>query len=431
VTIDHNAYNMTIPWIDAYKPTKSDEIIGQSEPIRVIKNYMENYSDGYKPLLLSGPSGVGKTLAVNLIAKEYDYDVQELNSSDSRNAKSILSIDTTNQVISFGGKHKKLILMEEIETMGAKELTKIVNDFKVPVILICNSHRDRHVTGIVKKCQLVKFTQVSQRSMNIFLQKIIHKEGKHISESTIEEITLQSNGDMRHSILTLDFLCKTDRAFDNTSKDKIHGFFEPCMDIMNHTGTLDQRYESFFSDYSMNPMMVYHNHARGIKDICHVDSSCSAASDADMIDVSGRWELLPDLAMMTVRIGSVVNRSRIFPEFPVGLGKMSKTNKRICLLKELSARLMNTVQETRSEYIDILKNILVNYVRDGDTKGCIEFIQKMNMTRDDLFEVIPEFSLGIDIFHGIPTKNKSAITRAYNVAMKPKKKTVSRKKAKK
>lgn len=422
---------MNTPWIDKYKPRQIGEIIGQTEQVRIIKNYMENYSTDHKPLLITGPSGIGKTLVVDIISRESGYDVQELNSCDPRNAKAISYLDPTSQVISFGPKKRKLLVMEEIETMGAKELTKLVSEFKVPMVLIANSHTDRHVTGIVKKCHHVKFVKISYNLMKMCILEIIQKEGNDAPENTIEETILQSDGDLRHAIITLDFLCKSTGNIENGGKDKINGFFEPCLDILNQTGTLDQRYESFFSDYSMNPMMVYHNHARGIKDISQMELSCSATSDSDMIDIGGRWELLPDLAAMTVRIGSVVKRSRTFPEFPIGLGKMSKTNKRIGLLKELSSRLMTTTHQTRSEYIDILMIIMVKYVRENDTKMCVDFLKKMNLNRDDLFDVIPEFSLGFDIFKGIPTKNKSAITRAYNASMKPKKKPVSMKKSKK
>jgi len=48
---------------------------------------MGNSSDNgswAKAALLSGPPGVGKTSTAHLVAKEYGYDVMELNASDAR-----------------------------------------------------------------------------------------------------------------------------------------------------------------------------------------------------------------------------------------------------------------------------------------------------------------------------------------------------------
>eukprot|EP01034_Spumella_vulgaris_P024566 gene24566-30929_t len=44
---------------------------------------------GAKAILLSSPPGIGKTTVATLIAKEFNYDVLELNASDTRNKKDV------------------------------------------------------------------------------------------------------------------------------------------------------------------------------------------------------------------------------------------------------------------------------------------------------------------------------------------------------
>ena len=63
-----------------YKPINLRELIIPNEDKQKIIDYIRKK----KPILLAGSPGVGKTSAVYAVARELDYDVVDINSSDSR-----------------------------------------------------------------------------------------------------------------------------------------------------------------------------------------------------------------------------------------------------------------------------------------------------------------------------------------------------------
>lgn len=76
--------NKNLPWVDKYRPKKLDDIVHQEEVIKVLKKTLET---GQLPhLLLHGPSGTGKCLALNTPIIMYDGTikmVQDVKVNDS------------------------------------------------------------------------------------------------------------------------------------------------------------------------------------------------------------------------------------------------------------------------------------------------------------------------------------------------------------
>src|SRR3989344_3971709 len=102
-----------------YNPNKLSEVVGQQLAISQLKNYIINYKiQKQKAMLLWGPIGCGKTSSVYALAKELNYDLLEINSSDLRNQENIrqfLDSALGQQSLFF---KKKLILIDEIDNIS-------------------------------------------------------------------------------------------------------------------------------------------------------------------------------------------------------------------------------------------------------------------------------------------------------------------------
>src|SRR5690242_14895374 len=103
------------PWVYKYAPKNSNEIIGQNKAIQKIIAYVTTYKQGKKPLLLTGPPGIGKTSCVYAVAQELDREIIEVNASDTRSKDAITSLvgaASKQQSLFF---RSRIILIDEID----------------------------------------------------------------------------------------------------------------------------------------------------------------------------------------------------------------------------------------------------------------------------------------------------------------------------
>ena len=116
--------------------------------------------------------------------------------------------------------------------------------------------------------------------------------------------------------------------------------------------TFDQRYNSFFVDYSLVPLLVQQNYIECAKAGAYkatqdevgkveaISKMADAVADMELVGSSlmgadQHWELLPAQAVFTCRVGALCNGFQAFPTFPQWLGKNSTTSKLKRMTNEL------------------------------------------------------------------------------------------------
>ncbi|KAJ8980445.1 hypothetical protein NQ317_001618 [Molorchus minor] len=94
-------------WTEKYKPKCSGDIIGNSEGIKTLKRWLENWFNFSKEInahcdsrdstrlpgntfVVGGPCGCGKSTAIYAICEELGFNVIELNASSKRTGKRLL-----------------------------------------------------------------------------------------------------------------------------------------------------------------------------------------------------------------------------------------------------------------------------------------------------------------------------------------------------
>ena len=75
---------MNVMWSETYRPITVKQIIGNENSRLEIIKWLSVWVSGYKPLLLIGPPGTGKTSLVHALAHDFDLDLIEMNASDTR-----------------------------------------------------------------------------------------------------------------------------------------------------------------------------------------------------------------------------------------------------------------------------------------------------------------------------------------------------------
>jgi len=199
-------------WVEKYRPKRVAEVIGNRESVEAFVKWMRQWELGKPPekraILLYGPAGVGKTSLVLAYGREHGYDVVEVNASDWRNeARMKWVVGESSLQATLDGSSKKIILIDEVDGIAGKEdaggiaaLKKIIDETRVPLVLVANNPWDPRLAPIREKCLMLEFRRLRKSEVLRRLREIARQEGIQVSDAVLERIAERSEGDLRSAI---------------------------------------------------------------------------------------------------------------------------------------------------------------------------------------------------------------------------------------
>ena len=199
-------------WTEKYKPKNANELVGNKETLVLLKKYIETYKKNKRAILICGPSGIGKNLAIEILANELNFELIELNASDARNKANINSIlGEANKQRSLFGKGK-IILIDEIDGISGIDrgftnaILDLIEKSNYPIIMITNDMDLPAISQLKRKSILIKFEPISVTEIYNFLSKIAKSESVKMDDSLIRALAYRSGGDVRGAITDLQSL---------------------------------------------------------------------------------------------------------------------------------------------------------------------------------------------------------------------------------
>ena len=205
---------MSTPFTKKYSPKKLSEVIGQEEAVQKLKDFIVNFAkQKRKALFVYGPVGCGKTVSVQALANELNYELLEVNASDTRNAEAI------EQIVGNAVKQKsffykgKIVLVDEVEGVagtkdrgGLSTLSKIIKETKFPIIVVGNDAYDQKFSDLRKNCTILEFKDLETADILKILEKIVKEEKIDAKEEYLRMIARRVAGDARAAITDLQIL---------------------------------------------------------------------------------------------------------------------------------------------------------------------------------------------------------------------------------
>ena len=322
-----------------YRPKKIDEFVGNKNIIQPFIQWLlewEPTNKKNKCALVSGLTGIGKTLLVELILRKHDYNIIDLSLEDERDK------DYMNNVIkpilktkkTFDGQENVLVV-SEIDAGGdygfISCLTECIKETKIPIICICNNRFDQSKKPILNYCFDIKMTKPSYQDVYRLLYNIVVTEKIKIKEQELKELYEQSNGDIRFIINTLQFGMRKGKKNIQSSN-----IFDTTGKLLSMDETIDSKYETYWLSNDLHPLMIQENYINNIlsindemKRLDNLSYSSHALSDADLFETQvsmTNWEFEPYVALSAIKATSKCNKKTMI-KFPQYLGKISTINK--------------------------------------------------------------------------------------------------------
>ncbi|CAF2316120.1 unnamed protein product [Rotaria sp. Silwood2] len=489
-----SADESTLMWADKYKPRTIKNLIGQQGDKSCVQKLIVWLRDWYKhhgrsdekikakasngfnrnedpalfkAALLSGPPGIGKTTAAQLVCEHLNFEYIEKNASDQRSKKLVATLSSdSHSVASFVNKSSLsncVLIMDEVDGVagnedrgGIQELISLIKRSRIPIICICNDRQHKKIRSLANYCYDLRFYRPTIQQIRGAMMTVLHRENIHqIKQETLDEIIKSCNQDIRQTLHSLNLWAIEGETNSNAAKmiDKAvnNNPFELCRLSFSdelRQKSLSDKIEIFFYDYQLMPLLIQENYLqclptlsrsdnekKKINDIQHLSLLSKAAENMCIGDICSQmiysrnesWSLLPYQAIFsTVAPCSYIRgHLRGMVNFSSFFGQRSRTNKNDRLLNEIEKHICLKIasankQQFNLDYLSYLAKILIQPLQKFQQQGveqCIALLDEYYLNRDD-FQTIMELNTwgktGRNPYDQIDTQTKSSLTRIYN-----------------
>lgn len=233
-----------LPWIEKYRPPKTDGLLLNPFLLNKINKIIENRS--IPNMILTGEPGTGKTSTILIITNEifkedYNEYVLELNASDDRGLSIINST-----IIPFCQKktsgNNKVVILDEADSITPKAqnlLSNIITEYKnsCRFVFICNDSTKIN-ESIQSKCMIINYPKLPDGYIKEKILDICGKEKIKYTDEAVDKIIEISNNDIRKSINNMECIYHTfnklditsvNEMFDETKQDYIKKIIQLCI----------------------------------------------------------------------------------------------------------------------------------------------------------------------------------------------------------
>jgi replication factor C subunit 1 len=324
-----------------YKPTHLEHFIGNKQAIQPFIKWLLEWDPKNKKTkcaLISGVSGVGKSLLVDLILKKHDYNAIHLYTDDDRGRdyiskyiKPVLGVKRTIK------DQENVLVVSDIDSGGdygfISSLVECIKESNIPIICICDNRYDQSIKPLLNYCFDVKLSKPAYTEVYRLLYNVIVSEKIKIKESEVKKLYEESNGDIRFILNSLQLNVKKVCNKKNVQSTNI---FDTTGKLFTMDSALDEKLDTYWLGADIHTLMVQENYINNTFNVKHeakkmenLSNSAGALSDADIFEHAinaTHWEFGSFVATSTIQATSACNKKYMI-KFSQYFGRISKITK--------------------------------------------------------------------------------------------------------
>ncbi len=194
-----------------YRPRSLKELIGQPEASKAIQAMLDSNRIP-NTLLLSGPSGVGKTTIARILRKKLgcsNHDFTEVNCASVESPiETVRSIEQRIGMAPMGG-DCRIWLLDEVQSLSRagfaqQALLKILEDTPSHVyFFLCTTDVSKIIKTVQTRCTNIKFRILTAVEVKQVINSVVVRENIKLSESVLDKIVEVADGSPRQALTTL------------------------------------------------------------------------------------------------------------------------------------------------------------------------------------------------------------------------------------
>jgi replication factor C large subunit len=355
-----------VPLTRKYMPKSVSDIIGNADVREAARKWVEAILSGKKekPLMVGGPSGVGKTSLAYALAKDFGLEMLEISSSGLRD-KATLERNIRPAFFSktvFG--KKRIILVDDADAMtkddrgGISELVELIKNASLPVIITANDTSEPKLRPLRMYVKTVQMKRIAPSEVANVLRDIAKKEKLDATEGAIMKIAAGCSGDLRSALNDLEATASgiRDRKIDDKSVLKT---------IFRCSTLSGARYASSVMDMDTDMLKLWldENIAREYETPEEIAEAFNWLSRADVFD--GRifkrqyyGYMRYSVTLMTAGVGlskrHVYNKPIENYQFPLYLVEMSRSMAARAMAKSVALKIGKRVHTSSKRVLPFL-----------------------------------------------------------------------------
>lgn len=204
---------MTTELYKLHRPNNLDDIVGQDDAVRVLKNAFKKGKVAHS-WILTGDSGVGKTTIARIIANMLGCDPNDFFEYNAADFNSIQTIREIRSRMSFSGLSKgktRVYLLDEMHQLSKpaqNAMLKILEDTPKHVyFMLATSEPAKVIAAIKTRCTQLNLRAISIPNLKMLVKTASKKfEIKIRSDQVLNCIVNAAEGSARRALVLLEML---------------------------------------------------------------------------------------------------------------------------------------------------------------------------------------------------------------------------------